>query len=103
MYIIISPFAGKMTVLCDLLEAVSEAKPRQKIVVVSNFTRTLDMIDAYCGAVHYSTLRLDGQTPTAERHRLVKRFNDPHDTTMAFLLSSKAGRILQVYSLAWQV
>lgn len=62
----LSPFShakvsstGKLLVLGSLLEALHTAG-NEKIVVVSNFTSTLDIIGKHCKALKYSFCRLDG-------------------------------------------
>lgn len=62
-----------------------------RIVVVSNYTQTLDLIAQLCRDRGYPVLRLDGSTSISKRQKLVQRFNDARDTQFVFLLSSKAG------------
>jgi len=61
------------------------------IVLVSNYTTTLDLFEQLCVDNAYSYLRLDGSTPAAKRTDLVTRFNSTHSSTFVFLLSTKAG------------
>jgi len=53
------PFAGKMLALGSLLQKLREAN-EEKIVVVSNFTSTLDIIEKHCKSNKYPFCRLDG-------------------------------------------
>uniref|UniRef100_A0A8C9W0J3 RAD54 homolog B n=1 Tax=Scleropages formosus TaxID=113540 RepID=A0A8C9W0J3_SCLFO len=85
--------SGKLLVLCDLLAAVKEFSPSDRVVLVSNYTQTLDLLQDLCGHLGYSFCRLDGQTPVAQRQRLVDRFNNRYSTDFVFLLSSKAGGV----------
>jgi len=62
-----------------------------KIVLISNFTQTLDVFEKLCRDRRYGCLRLDGTMPTTKRQKLVDRFNDPNGRDTVFLLSSKAG------------
>ena len=71
--------------------ALLREQTKDRIVIVSNFTQTLDLFTALCRERDYPCLRLDGSTSIAKRQKLVKRFNDPHDNQYVFLLSSKAG------------
>lgn len=64
-----------MAVLSCMLWALHEAETREKIVVVSNYTSTLDVVAALCDRYNYQYLRLDGSTPTHRRQQLVDRFN----------------------------
>lgn len=82
-----------------------------KIVLISNFTATLDVLERLCNARRcvmlarlwstsadsalspgrYGWLRLDGTMTTQKRQKLVDKFNDPNGSEFVFLLSSKAG------------
>ena len=62
----------------------------EKLIVVSNFTKTLDVIERYYKALGYANLRLDGKTPLDQRLKLVNSFNEAYNP-MILLLSSKTG------------
>lgn len=66
-------------------------KEGERIVVVSNYTSALDLIETLCSQNNWPVLRLDGTTAGTKRTKLVAQFNDPHSNSFAFLLSSKAG------------
>ncbi|XP_052818560.1 DNA repair and recombination protein RAD54B-like isoform X1 [Mya arenaria] len=102
--------SGKLTVLSALLHCIHTSDMLEKIVVVSNHTKTLDLIECLCKGTGYGYLRLDGQTPTARRQELVTRFNSKHSQEFIFLLSSKAGGVglnligasrLVLYDIDW--
>jgi DNA repair and recombination protein RAD54B len=66
----------------------------EKVVIVSNFTSTLNIIAKVCEAKRYPALRLDGSTPQKQRLELVDRFNrGRRDDSYIFLLSAKAGGV----------
>lgn len=66
----------------------------EKIVLVSNYTSTLDLLGALLTSLSYPFLRLDGSTPSSKRQDLVDSFNhSPADTCFAFLLSAKSGGV----------
>jgi DNA repair and recombination protein RAD54B len=66
----------------------------EKIVIVSNYTTTLDMIERLLVSLSYTYLRLDGSTPAGKRQGLVEKFNKTNKTTsFAFLLSAKSGGV----------
>ena len=66
----------------------------EKIVLVSNFTSTLDMLEAHCTKLRYNSLRLDGKTAQKNRQDLVDSFNrGTQQQSFVFLLSSKAGGV----------
>ncbi|KAI8921587.1 P-loop containing nucleoside triphosphate hydrolase protein [Entophlyctis helioformis] len=83
--------SGKMKVLENLLSAMRAAEPDAKVVLVSNWTATLDLFEQVARKGSYSFVRLDGQTPSAKRQTIVDKFNG--DSTFLFLLSSKAGGV----------
>ncbi|GAA5930226.1 hypothetical protein JCM1841_000609 [Sporobolomyces salmonicolor] len=82
--------SGKMAVL-DRFLAKMRAESNDKIVLISNFTQTLDIFEKLCQSRRYGFLRLDGTMNTSKRQKLVDRFNNPDGQEFIFLLSSKAG------------
>ncbi|XP_076053283.1 DNA repair and recombination protein RAD54B-like isoform X2 [Oratosquilla oratoria] len=84
--------SGKLSVVSCLLWSLAQ-DGREKIVLVSNYTTTLDMLATLCHHYNYSYLRLDGSTPAAKRQNLVDQFNSIHSTKFVFLLSAKAGGV----------
>lgn len=62
-----------------------------KIVIISNYTKTLDLIEKLCRYKRYGCVRLDGTMNVNKRQNIVDRFNDPKGPEFIFLLSSKAG------------
>lgn len=62
-----------------------------KIVLISNYTQTLDVFEKLCRSRNYGSLRLDGTMNVNKRQKLVDKFNDPEGSEFVFLLSSKAG------------
>lgn len=83
-------FSGKFAVVARMLALLRE-QTKDRVVIVSNFTQTLDLFSALCRERGYPCLRLDGSISISKRQKLVKRFNDPKDNQFVFLLSSKAG------------
>eukprot|EP00092_Neocalanus_flemingeri_P002665 GFUD01002853.1.p1 GENE.GFUD01002853.1~~GFUD01002853.1.p1 ORF type:complete len:758 (-),score=233.91 GFUD01002853.1:204-2477(-) len=82
--------SGKLTVL-DCLLAVVKSTSTDKIVLVSNYTQTLDMFEKLCHLRNYGYVRLDGSMTIKKRAKVVEEFNDPSSTQFVFMLSSKAG------------
>lgn len=66
-------------------------KQGERIVVVSNYTQTLDLIQRMCTQNQWPVLRLDGTVSGSKRTKLVDEFNHPSSGAFVFLLSSKAG------------
>ncbi|KAG8185030.1 hypothetical protein JTE90_017053 [Oedothorax gibbosus] len=94
--------SGKMKVLETILKSIfSQTKKetifsrykKEKIVIVSGFTKTLDIIEELCKSKGYLFLRLDGSTATSSRQDLVDVFNRSYTKYNIFLLSSKAGGV----------
>lgn len=84
-------WSGKLTVLERMLARIRQ-DTNDKIVLISNFTQTLDIIERMCRTRRYGCLRLDGTLSINKRQKLVDRFNDIENTEdFVFLLSSKAG------------
>uniref|UniRef100_A0A453PN85 Helicase C-terminal domain-containing protein n=1 Tax=Aegilops tauschii subsp. strangulata TaxID=200361 RepID=A0A453PN85_AEGTS len=82
--------SGKMHVLARLLGHL-RLKTDDRIVLVSNYTQTLDLFAQLCRERRYPYVRLDGSTSINKRQKLVNQFNDLSRDEFAFLLSSKAG------------
>ena len=81
----------KIRVLDQLLHTLQNTTS-EKIVLVSNFTTTLDQLQTFLTKNGIKYLRLDGTTPTSKRQDLVETFNRaPASAITAFLLSAKAG------------
>ncbi|RKP36246.1 DNA repair protein, SNF2 family [Dimargaris cristalligena] len=83
-------YSGKMLVLDRMLRMIKDTS-KDKIVLISNYTQTLDVFEGLCQSRKYGFIRLDGSLNTAKRQQLVDRFNNPHNPEFVFLLSSKAG------------
>lgn len=83
-------YSGKMMVLDRMLARIRQ-DTNDKIVLISNYTSTLDLFERLCRSRQYGYLRLDGTMNVNKRQKLVDRFNDPNGEEFVFLLSSKAG------------
>jgi DNA repair and recombination RAD54-like protein len=79
-----------MQVLDRMLARIRQ-DTNDKIVLISNYTQTLDVFEQLCRNRKYGTLRLDGTMNVSKRQKLVDKFNDPDGPEFVFLLSSKAG------------
>ena len=83
--------SGKLTVLDRLMAGLYEHSD-EKIVLVSNFTKTLDWFERLCQFRGYQYRRLDGSTEQSKRQQLVDYFNHSSQKgCFVFLLSCKAG------------
>ncbi|KAF2497272.1 putative dsDNA-dependent ATPase [Lophium mytilinum] len=85
--------SSKIRVLDALLHRI-HTNTDEKVVIVSNYTSTLDIIGRLLSSLDYAFLRLDGSTPASKRQDLVERFNrTSQKSCFAFLLSAKSGGV----------
>lgn len=83
--------SAKFRVLDRLLKCISTTTS-EKVVIVSNYTSTLDLIAQHLSSMSLTFSRLDGKTPAKNRQDLVDRFNKTDASkNFAFLLSAKSG------------
>ena len=76
----------------DQLLHILRTTTSEKVVIVSNYTSTLDLLATLLTSLAHPFLRLDGTTPSSKRQDLVDTFNrSPASACFAFLLSAKAG------------
>lgn len=85
--------SGKLETLDLLLREIRRVEPDGKVVVVSNFTSALSLIEhTILKPQQLTYVRLDGSTELANRHSIVDTFNKTSAArSFCFLLSSKAG------------
>ncbi|KAF9052862.1 DNA repair protein, SNF2 family [Panaeolus papilionaceus] len=83
-------WSGKFVVLERFLHQIKTTTD-DKIVLISNYTQTLDLFEKLCRNKKYGFFRLDGTMTITKRQKLVDQFNDPNGKEFIFLLSSKAG------------
>ncbi|KAH0583782.1 DNA repair protein rhp54 [Termitomyces sp. 'cryptogamus'] len=83
-------WSGKFVVLERFLHHI-KTHTTDKIVLISNYTQTLDLFEKLCRSKKYGYFRLDGTMTIIKRQKLVDQFNDPEGKEFIFLLSSKAG------------
>ncbi|SBS83274.1 chromatin remodeling protein, putative [Plasmodium ovale curtisi] len=83
--------SGKMSLLDKLLPRLK--KENSRVLLFSQMTRLLDIIDDYCRWKNYEYLRIDGSTVGDERQIRINQFNEPNSKYFIFLLSTRAGGI----------
>ncbi|KAF9159701.1 ATP-dependent helicase fft2 [Actinomortierella ambigua] len=81
--------AGKVKVLQELLPKKINDEG-SKVLIFSQFTMVLDILEPVMKTMKIKYLRMDGQTKVEERQPLIDTFNDT-DEYPVFLLSTKAG------------
>lgn len=82
------PQAGKLVMLDNILPTFK--KDGHRVLIFSQFTMVLDVLEEYLTMRGHRFLRLDGQTPVPERGALIDEFADD-PSIFIFLLSTKAG------------
>ncbi|XP_015063037.1 probable ATP-dependent DNA helicase CHR12 [Solanum pennellii] len=81
--------SGKFELLDRLLPKLRRAGHR--VLLFSQMTRLMDILEVYLQVHDFKYLRLDGSTKTEERGTLLKQFNAPDSPYFMFLLSTRAG------------
>ncbi|KAM6545390.1 hypothetical protein CsatB_026126 [Cannabis sativa] len=81
--------SGKFELLDRLLPKLQRAGHR--VLLFSQMTRLMDILEIYLRLHEIKFLRLDGSTKTEERGTLLKQFNAPDSPFFMFLLSTRAG------------
>lgn len=79
---------GKMALLEKILERLF--KEQHKVLIFSQMTAMLDLLDAYFDERGIEALRIDGSVSWQERQARMKRFNSNPEAKV-FLLSTRAG------------
>lgn len=80
--------SGKVTMLCKLLVSFKAAGDR--VLVFSQFTMVMNILESVMETLGMRFFRLDGQTKIDERQDMIDQFYEEEDITV-FLLSTKAG------------
>jgi len=82
---------GKALKLKETLRELRQCGHR--VLLFSQMTRVLSILEDLITLWGYNYVRLDGNTPVAQRQILIDRFNDERDTLFVFLLSTRAGGV----------
>lgn len=81
--------SGKLKMLDKILPKLRENK--SKVLIFSQMTRMMTILEDYCELRGYPYLLLDGMTSLDERRERMDEFNSPDSDTFIFLLSTRAG------------
>ncbi|KAF2584591.1 hypothetical protein F2Q70_00037665 [Brassica cretica] len=81
--------AGKMVLLDKLLPKLKERDSR--VLIFSQMTRLLDILEDYLMYRGYLYCRIDGNTGGDERDASIEAYNKPGSEKFVFLLSTRAG------------
>lgn len=80
---------GKLVILDKLLPKLQEQQSR--VLIFSQMTRMLDILEDYCHWRCFNYCRLDGNTAHEDRQRQINEFNAPGSEKFLFMLSTRAG------------
>lgn len=80
--------SGKVQKLQEMI--VPMKKRGDRLLIFSQFTQVLDILERVLTKMEFSFLRLDGQTPVEMRQDMIDKYYAEEDITV-FLLSTKAG------------
>jgi SWI/SNF-related matrix-associated actin-dependent regulator 1 of chromatin subfamily A len=81
--------AAKVQELQKLLPKLIQ-EDKSRVLIFSQFTMVLDILENILKTMDHKYLRMDGQTKVEERQSLIDSFNDD-ESHKIFLLSTKAG------------
>ncbi|KAM6494001.1 SNF2 family N-terminal domain containing protein [Amanita muscaria] len=81
--------SGKMIIL-DRLLGLMKAKG-SRVLIFSQMSRVLDILEDYCLFRGYKYCRIDGSTPHDDRIVAIDEYNKPESEKFIFLLTTRAG------------
>lgn len=81
--------AGKMVVLDKLLGRLQ--KQGSRVLIFSQMSRLLDILEDYCVFRQYKYCRIDGGTAHEDRIAAIDEYNKPGSEKFVFLLTTRAG------------
>ncbi|KAM7198630.1 ISWI chromatin-remodeling complex ATPase ISW2 [Rhypophila sp. PSN 637] len=81
--------AGKMMVLDKLLKRLQ--KQESRVLIFSQMSRQLDILEDYCVFRGYKYCRIDGSTAHEDRIAAIDEYNKPGSEKFIFLLTTRAG------------
>lgn len=80
---------GKMMILDKLLKRMKDQGSR--VLIFSQMSRLLDILEDYCVFRDYEYCRIDGSTDHEDRINAIDEFNKPGSDKFVFLLTTRAG------------
>jgi len=83
--------SGKLKVLDRMLPKMKADGHR--VLLFSQFTSMLDILEDYCQMRGHEYVRLDGSTNRVQRRLDMRRFNAPGSNLFIFLISTRAGGV----------
>ena len=80
----------KLKILDVLLKKI-HSETNNKVLIFSQMTTLLNILDDYCRYRQFSYLRMDGQTSSEDRDKRIEEFQNPNSDKWIFLISTRAG------------
>ncbi|PYI30715.1 hypothetical protein BP00DRAFT_372531 [Aspergillus indologenus CBS 114.80] len=81
--------AGKMVILDKVLTRMK--KQGSRVLIFSQMSRVLDILEDYCVFREYKYCRIDGTTAHEDRIAAIDEYNKPDSEKFIFLLTTRAG------------
>ena len=81
--------SGKLAILDKLLPKLQSQDSR--VLIFTQMTRVLDILEDYCWFRGHNYCRIDGQTPHEDRDAQIQEYNAPGSSKFIFMLSTRAG------------
>jgi len=81
--------SGKLALMDKLLPKLKEQGSR--VLIFTQMTRVLDILEDYCWFRKHSYCRIDGQTAHEDRDRQIQEYNEEGSQKFIFMLSTRAG------------
>ena len=81
--------SGKLSLLDKLLPKLKEQGSR--VLIFTQMTRVLDILEDYCWFRKHAYCRIDGQTAHEDRDRQIQEYNEDGSQKFIFMLSTRAG------------
>ena len=81
-------YSSKMRILDKLC---TKLYGKSQVLVFSQMTKMLDILEDYCNEKRYQYCRIDGDTSLDARERMINEFTQKNSEKFLFLLSTRAG------------
>ena len=91
----------KLKMLDKLLTKLKQNGDR--VLIFSQMTRVLDILEDYCNWKGHTYSRLDGQTAHEDRTERIDDYNRPGSDKFIFLISTKSGKLIGFYPITVQM
>lgn len=75
-------YCGKISVVQTFIRNLKETD--EKLVLISYYTQTLNLLETICTTENVQFLRLDGSTPSSSRSKIIEQFNSKNDNSSQY-------------------